>query len=73
MMTPMTKKRTQKASRRVLRPSSIMPDVAMEEEEEEWGAGTDVTLLFRNPSSSCDKEETSNVQVKGRQRGHSFG
>ena len=66
MMTPMTKNRTQKASRRVLRPSSIMPDVAMEEEEEEWGAGTDVTFLFRNPSSSCGTGSKQTVGVKGR-------
>ena len=65
MMTPMTKNRTQKASRRVLRPSSIMPDVAMEEEEEEeWGAGTDVTFLFRNPSSSCGTGSKQTVGSK---------
>lgn len=53
MMTPITKKSTQNASTRVLRPSSLTAVVAM---EEEWVAPSDVTFLFRRPSSSCDEE-----------------
>lgn len=52
-MTPMTKKSTQKARTRVLRPSSLMPTVAMEEECE---AVAEVTFLFLRPSSSCQEE-----------------
>lgn len=49
MMTPMTKNSTQRASTRVLKPSSLI----MACEEDEWGEDAmDVTFLFRRPSSS---------------------
>lgn len=54
MMTPMTKKSTQSARTRVLRPSSLMGELT---KAEECGAATEVTFLFRSPSSSCQKKK----------------
>lgn len=60
MMTPITKKSTQNASTRVLRPSSLTAVVAM---VEEWAEANGVTFLFRRPSSSCDEDEESEIQI----------
>lgn len=70
MMTPMTKKRTQRARMRVLRPSSLMAEVAMAEEEEEWGEPTEVPFLFRSPSSSCGEEKGWTVKPAPHPRMH---
>lgn len=62
MMTPITKKSTQNASTRVLRPSSLTAVVAMVEEE--WAGANGVTFLFRRPSSSCDEDKESEIQIR---------
>ena len=49
MMTPMTKKRTQNASTRVVSPSSLK---AVPDAEPETGGDIDVVFLLLSPSSS---------------------
>lgn len=65
MMTPMTKKSTQNARTRAPRPSSLMVEVAIPEEEE-WGAPIEVTFLFRSPSSSWMERERAESE-RGRE------
>lgn len=32
--------------------------------EEEWAGANGVTFLFRRPSSSCDEDEESEIQIR---------